>query len=357
MFTEKMFKRKLVGLVAMLLLGFQCLAEEVKLAANHPDSYVVVKGDTLWGISGRFLEKPWLWPQVWENNPQIANPHLIYPGDTVKLVYVDGQPRLMVDRGEAGNGVKLSPDCPDGKLCPKVREEPLENPIPTIPLDIISPFLVGDRIVDIGVLENAPYALMGSQSHVVTGPGDVFYARGVFEADVPVYGIFRPGKVYRDAVTEELLGVHAVEIGSARLTTTEGSVGQFSVLRTSQEVRINDRVLPNIERKIESIFHPGSPESKVEGKIIDVVSGVNQVGAMTVVVLDRGKRDGLEDGHVLAIYQVGETVRDPVTGEWVKLLNERAGLLMVFNAFEKTSFALVLQADRPLRVGEAVRNP
>lgn len=357
MFRQNMLKRKLVGLVAALLFGFQCLAEEVQLTADHPEAYVVVKGDTLWAISGRFLEQPWMWPDVWHNNPQISNPHLIYPGDTIRLVYIDGQPRLTVDRGEAGNTVKLSPDCPEGKLCPKIHEQPLEQAIPAIPLNLIDPFLVGDRIVMPEELDNAPYVLKGSQEHVITGLGDYFYARGTFDKDVPVYGIYRAGKIYRDAETEELLGMHAIEIGSARAKEAEADVAQFNVLRSTQDVRANDRLLASQERSINSIFNPSPPKEQVEGTMIGVANGVNQVGRNTVVILDRGKRDGLDVGNVLAIYQLGETVRDPVTGEAVKLLNERAGLLMVFNVFEKTSFGLVLQVDRPLKLGAVVRNP
>lgn len=357
MFKQNVLKRNVLCFVGAFLLSFQCFAEEAKLTADHPDTYLVKKGDTLWDISGKFLEKPWLWPEIWHNNPDIANPHLIYPGDVIKLVYIDGQPRLTVDRGDAGKTARMSPSCPEGKLCPNVRVEALENPIPAIPLDIIDPFLVGDRIVTNGTLDTAPYALMGSQQHVVTGAGDNFYARGVFDKDVPVYGIYRQGKVYRDEVTDELLGIQAISIGSAKVKNSEGDIAQLAILRSAKEIRINDRLIPNEERRIESIFYPSSPEKKIEGKIIDVLDGVNQVGRMSVVVVSKGTRDGLAAGNILAIYEQGDRVKDPVTGEWLNLLNERAGLLMVFNVFEKLSFGLVLQADRPLRVGAILRNP
>lgn len=357
MFKQNVLKRNVLCFVGAFLLSFHCFAEDAKLAADHPDTYLVKKGDTLWDISGKFLEKPWLWPEIWHNNPEIENPHLIYPGDVIKLVYIDGKPRLTVDRGEAGKTTKLSPSCPEGKLCPTVRTEALENPIPAIPLDIIDPFLVGDRIVTANILDGAPYALMGSQQHVVTGAGDNFYARGVFDKNVPVYGIFRQGKVYRDEETEELLGIQAIDIGSAKVKNSENDIAQLAILRSTKEVRSNDRLIPNEERRIESIFYPSHPEKKVEGKIIDVMNGVSQVGRMNVVVINKGERDGLVVGNILAIYEQGDRVKDPVTGEWLKLLNERSGLLMVFNVFEKTSFGLVLQADRPLAVGAVLRNP
>lgn len=356
MFKPDMLKRNVAGFIGAFLLSFSAMAEEAVLAMNHPDVYVVKKGDTLWDISGKFLEKPWQWPKIWHANPEIANPDLIYPGDTLRLVYVDGKPQIIVSRGEAGGTVKMSP-CPEGKLCPTVRVEPLESPIPAIPLDVINPFLSGTRVVAPGVLESAPYVLMGTQKHVVTGAGDSVNARGEFDAKVPIYGLFRKGKTYIDDETSEILGVQAIDIGSAKVSTSERDVAILSVLRSTKEVVAGDRLLPGEERAINAIFYPSPPESDINGKIIDVEGGVSQIGQMNVVLVNKGERDGLKIGNVLAIYQKGENVRDPVTGETVSLINERAGLLMVFNVFEKTSFGLVLQADRPLAVGEVVKKP
>ena len=356
MFKQNALKLNVLCFIGAFLLSFQSFAEETVLAANHPDTYIVKKGDTLWDISGKFLEKPWQWPEIWHVNPDIANPNLIYPGDTLNLVYVDGKPQLTVSRGDAGNTVKMSP-CPADKLCPNARVEALESPIPAIPLDVINPFLVGDRVVDPKLLDAAPYALSGSQQHVVTGAGDLFYARGAFDKSVIMYGIFRQDEIYRDEATGELLGVHAMDIGSSKIKNVEKDVAQLAILRSTREVLANDRLLPNEERRIDSIFYPSSPEASIEGRVIDVVAGVSQVGAMSVVVINKGEREGLKVGNILAIYQEGAKVRDPVTGESVKLLNERAGLLMVFNVFEKTSFGLVLQADRPLQVPLVVQNP
>ena len=358
MFTPDMLKRNLIGFIGAFLLSFTAIAsaEEIALADNHPDTYVVKKGDTLWAISGKFLQKPWLWPKIWHANPDIANPHLIYPGDTLNLVYINGEPRLTVSRGP----VKMSPtadDCPPGKLCPKVRVEALEPPIPAIPLDKIDPFLTGSRIVATGVMEDAPYVLMGTQKHVVTGAGDSINARGEFDPKVPSYGIYRKGKTYIDEETDEVLGVQAIDIGSGKVLKTEGDIAKLSILRSTREVLASDRLLPSEERAIDAIFYPSSPEKNIEGEIIDVENGVSQVGPMNVVLIDKGKRDGLEVGNVLAILQQGATIKDPVTGEPVKMLNERAGLLMIFNVFEKTSFGLVLEADRPLTVGALVQKP
>ena len=359
MFIPDMLKRNLIGFIGAFLLSFTAIAtaEDVALAPNHPDSYVVQKGDTLWDISGKFLQNPWEWPKIWHVNPEICNPNLIYPGDTVNLVVIDGKTKLDVKRANpCGGTVKMSPSS-DGKLDPRIRVEPLEAPIPAIPLDVINPFLSGSRIVQPGTLEEAPYVLTGNQKHVVTGAGDSLNARGEFNPKVPVYGIYRKGKVYVDEATDEVLGVQASDIGSGKVVRTEGDIAELSVLRSTKEVLGGDRLLPSEERAINAIFYPSSPENEINGKIIDVEGGVSQYGPMNVVLIDKGLREGLEVGNVLAIFQEGETIRDPVTGETVKLINDRAGLLMIFNVFEKTSFGLVLESDRPLSVGALVKKP
>ena len=359
LFKPKMLKQNLIGFIGAFLLSFTAIAtaEDVALAANHPSSYVVQKGDTLWDISGKFLQNPWEWPKIWHVNPTICNPNLIYPGDTVNLTIVDGKAQLDVKRANpCGGTVKMSPSS-DGKLDPRIRVEPLEAPIPAIPLDVIDPFLTGSRVVNPGVLEAAAYVLTGTQKHVITGAGDTINARGEFDPKVPVYGLYRKGKVYTDEETDEVLGVEALDIGSGKVTTTEGDVAKLSILRSTREVLGGDRLLPSEERAIDAIFYPSAPENDIQGKVIDVEDGVSQYGPMNVVLIDKGKREGLEIGNVLAIYQTGETIKDPVTGETVKLINERAGLLMIFNVFEKTSFGLVLESDRPLSVGAMVRKP
>jgi nucleoid-associated protein YgaU len=341
------------------------------LREDHPDQYKVVKGDTLWGIASRFLKDPWMWPEIWHVNPQIANPHLIFPGDTIKLIYLEGQPRLTAVRGEAGmayradsdsltqNGASTSSNAVSGDqtLHPSIRVLPLEEPIPAIPLDIINPFLSGNRVVNPGLMEASPYVVQGSQSHVITGAGSELYTRGKLDPKTSVYGIFRQGKVYTDPVTKEVLGVQAIDVGTGKVKTQENDIARVDVVRSTQEVRPGDRLLINQERRVESTFFPSAPDTDVKGNIIDVEGGVTQVGAMSVVAINRGERDQLQSGNVLAIFQRGETLKDPLTGENLKLMDERAGLMMVFVTFEKMSYALVLYADRPLHVGDNFSKP
>lgn len=343
------------SLLALLLLAAGGVVQagmaqaEVQLKDGHPDRYTVVKGDTLWDISGRFLRQPWKWPEIWHANPQVENPHLIYPGDQLSLVYVDGQPRLLLERGESRGTIKLSP---------KVRSTPMAEAIPAIPLEAINSFLLSNRIVDDPEqFLSAPYIVAGNAERVVSGAGDRVYARGSFDESAPVYGIFRQGKTYLDPDTQEFLGINADDIGSGEIVAEEGDVGTMELSRSTQEVRLGDRLFPTEERAITSTFMPSEPADEISGLILDVPRGVTQIGQFDVVTLNKGARDGLVEGNVLAVYKTGETVRDRVTGEQVKIPDERAGLLMVFRTYEKLSYGLVLGATRQLAIMDKVRNP
>jgi nucleoid-associated protein YgaU len=321
----------------------------VGLKDGHPERYTVVKGDTLWSISGRFLSKPWQWPEIWQVNPQIDNPHLIYPGDVLSLIYVDGQPRIQLQRGNSRGTVKLSP---------QVRTTPIAEAIPTIPLEAINAFLLSNRIVDTAeMFEQAPYIVAGNAERVISGKGDRVYARGNFKDAQAVYGIFRQGRAYQDPVTKEFLGINADDVGTGSMVTDEGDIATLTLSRTTQEVRPGDRLFPTEERAINSTFMPSEPAEHIDGLILDVPRGVTQIGQFDVVTLNKGKRDGLVEGSVLAVYKTGEVVRDRVTGDSVKIPDERSGLLMVFRTYEKLSYGLVLSASRQLAVMDKIRNP
>ncbi len=337
-------------LVALLLAAASTLAHaEALLKDGHPQNYTVVKGDTLWDIAGKFLVSPWKWPEIWHANPQVKNPHLIYPGDTLSLVYVDGKPQLMLNRGSDRGTIKLTPG---------VRVTPLAEAIPTIPLDKINAFLISNRIVNSQAeFDNAPYVLAGKNESVVSGVGDTIFARGSFSDADRAYGIVRPGKTYNDPTTGEFLGINADDIGSADKQSLEGDVATLLLSRSTQEVRLGDRLLPTEERGITSLFQPSEPSLPIDGEILDVPRGVTQIGAMDVVTLNKGERDGVSEGNVLAIFKKGETVRDVVTGEFVKVPDQRSGLLMVFRVYDRLSYALVMHASRQLAIGDKVKNP
>lgn len=334
-------KKRFLGLVAACLISGHLWAESPKLRSDVPDTYTVVKGDTLWDISGRFLQNAWMWPEIWHVNPQISNPHLIYPGDVIKLVYIDGKPRLSVDR----------------KLSPKVHVVGQDKAITTIPLDKIASFLSKARIVSPEELKKAPYVISGESEHLLTGKGDKLYARGTFDPEINAYGIYREGETFKDPQTLELLGVYAYGIGAAKMRALDGDIATLLATRSQQEIRINDRLLVDDGQGIDSTFVPSAPATEIEGEIIFVEGGVSQVGKMSVVLLNRGAREGLVAGNVMAVYKRGAVVRDSVRGDKVTLPDERSGLVMVFKTFEKLSLGLVLEAEQPLSVSDKVRNP
>ncbi len=355
--------RKFLLAVVVVLAWGQSLAADSILRPNHPDRYTVQQGDTLWDIASKFLTDAWLWPEIWHVNPSIENPHLIYPGDTISLSYVDGAPQLTLERGLAGRTEKLSPGQPvfsgdrNKKVEPRVRSQPLASAIPAIPLDAIASLLTTGRIVEADTLAAAPHILAGTADRLIFGPGDGFYARGDWQGESTVYGIFRAGEIYRDPETREILGYEAIEVGAASVEARHGDVYTMALTSVKQDVRIGDRLLPTEERRVESTFYPSAPAEDVSGVIMTVLGGVTQVGRNDVVAINRGTKDGLEVGHVLAISKSGNVVRDRVFRDQVKLPMERAGLMMVFRTFEKMSYGLVLQTEEPLRVGDVVQKP
>ncbi len=347
----------LISVFVSLLFTLQVRAEDLSqyLRPGHPDIYTVVKGDTLWDISGTFLSRPWLWPEIWQINPHIENPHLIYPGDQIALVYVDGQPRLELRRGEAGRTTRLTPS-DTVSLKPQIRATPLEASIPAISLDAIQGFLVQNRVVAPGVLDAAPYVLQGEGERLVLGAGDRLYVRGEL-VDSQSYNVVRKGPLYVDPDTNEVLGREATYIGLGQAIAQDGDIATIAAMNTREEIQIGDRVLPTEERKVDSSFFPSAPDDVVRGQIISVFSGVTQVGQYDVVVLNRGDRENLVVGNVLAIYKRGALARDRIANETVRLPSERAGLLMVFRTFDKMSYGLVLETQRPLAVFDEIRNP
>jgi len=343
-----MTTKKLIGMVFAALLASSLFAADVVLNPEHPDRYVVVKGDTLWDISTMFLRDPWLWPEIWYVNPQVTNPHLIYPGDILTLVYVDGKPQLRMTRGY-----------PTVALSPQVREENLEKAIPTIPLDAIQQFLTRTIVVDEEELETAPYVVQSAGEHVVTGVGDRVYARGIDSKNHSVYDIFNPGGPYIDPDTKEVLGYEA-------LFVARGPVEQYGdpttlfLSETTREVRVGDRLRPAERAAAVTHFQPHIPPDNTEGRIISVLDGVTQIGQFNVVAINLGTREGIESGHIFRVYQDGAVVMDTVSGkrnDRVKLPDEDAGLIMVFRSFEKVSFGLVMKATRAIHINDFVRTP
>lgn len=345
----KSMKTKSLSVCALflsLLLSAWTLAA-MELNEDAPETYIVKKGDTLWGISGMYLKEPWLWPELWDANPQIDNPHLIYPGDKLYLVWVDGRPQLRMQRGR------------EVKLSPNMRVTELDLAIPVIPLDQIGPWLIRNRVMDAEDINNSAYIVAGDERRLISGPGDTIYGRGPFPDGERAYGIYRIGQNFIDPVTKEYLGYEVRDIGSAKLmSSNRDEITQLDVTRIAEEVMNGDRLLPLEERVLDASFHPKAPDREIEGGVmIAVEGGLTQIGDMSIVVINRGKREGLQIGNVLAVYQAGKHVYDKISQSNIVLPDTRAGLAMVFESYEKVSFAIILKTSRPLRVFDVVKNP
>ena len=337
--------KKLLVLLFCVLLSWGVLAEDIKLNPSHPDRYVVVKGDTLWDISARFLQTPWRWPDIWQANEQIANPHLIYPGDIIELSFIDGVPRLTLKRG-------------DGKLSPSIRRSSLDDAIPAIPIDAIAPFLNNPRVMTQEEYDSAPYIVAFDDEHILGSPGYKAYVRSFLDGIDDGYTIVRQGEEYLDGETGESLGFESIYIAESAVTI-KGDPATVMLSKSTREVRKGDRLLPAIEGPIMQNYFPHAPESEIKGRIVGVVDGVSQVARYDVVVIDRGLQDGVEVGHVLQIDRAGETVRDVVAGggKEVTLPDEKAGVLMVFRVFERVSYALIMESKRVIHRHDVVRTP
>jgi hypothetical protein len=335
----------------------------VPLIPDAPSSYVVQKGDTLWDISARYLTQPWYWPEIWYVNPEIKNPHLIYPGDTLRLVFDgSGQPQIRVERG---NTVVLRP---------QIRSTPLDQAITAIPYEIVAAFMSKPSVVSKEEADRLPYVVAQRERRVIGGMGDEFYARNVDAAPGTRYSVVHLGERIRDPDGGDFLGWQGVYTGTARLTRAASGEGRdalakLALVESARETLDGDRlVAENLEVPLD--FVPHAPAQPVDGRIISVVDGVSSIGQYQVVIVNRGTKHGLEPGHVLSIWQHGEKVKDrgPSTDAWskelrqpfarsVRLPNERAGLMMVFRAYERMSYGLVLAASDAMAVGDIVQNP
>jgi LysM domain len=361
---------KVKVLICLLALSPLAWGDEVKVNPDHPDKYTVVKGDTLWDISGRFLTQPWRWPEIWKANPQIQNPHLIYPGDVISLSYEGGSPVLNVERGESS---AQSMGGRDVKLSPKVRVSDEGKAIHSIPIDAIRNFLKQPLVVGEHDMDAWPYVVSSYQKRLLAGPGNQIYVRGLTQGGTEHYSIYRKGNAYRRGGTEdgELLGYEALYVGDADVLQY-GDPATAIVTTAVREVLEGDRLVAQSKDEITSDFIPKPAAQNVGGSIISVVDGLSQIGQYQVVVMDVGASSGLEVGNVMGVYQRGATVSDRIntkavhpfieylgkphaTGTPVILPDEYAGVIMVFRTFPNVSYGLVMEAIAPVHIEDHVK--
>lgn len=316
-----------------------------------PLVYTVQPGDTLWSISSKFLLDPWQWPEVWFVNGEIANPHKIYPGDVIKLLYVNRRPQLV--RQEAP--VEPAPENVE-KWSPRVRSMPLDEAVPMIPIDAIRHFLRGPRLVTAEELAAAPYLLAFADEVLVGGAGTTTYVQNLRTPAPAHFDVVRRGQAYRDPDTGDLLGYEAVPVGEVEVRQA-GKPSTAVLSRTSREALIGDRLLPVEPEAFSENFYPRAPAAPIDGRIIGVTDGLSQIGQYRVVALNRGTQHGLEPGHVLDILQAGRSARDPYASRRVALPEEYAGRVIVFKVTPRVSYALVMSVVRPAHTLDKVEKP
>lgn len=372
------------------------VASSAELATDAPQTYVVQPGDTLWSIAGRFLRDPWLWSEVYQENPGIANPNLIYPGDVLELSMVRGEPRI---RRSTRGGPRVV------KLSPQVRSTSLTEAVPTIPIVAIGPFLTQPYVADSEEIKRASYVVGFPDEHLIAGVNDSIYVRKIRSESPSSFNILRPGDELRDPDSNELLGYEAVFVANAALERV-GDPAKLKIVRMERAVSIGDRVIPASQDRPLVNFFPKPAPSGMRGRIISVLNGVSQIGRYDVVVLNRGKRDHLSDGDTFEVFAGGGKAPDdvkrgmanqdwmkegplssefwlgrdyerkgwrrdepdpndpfPIHADWrrnkaeyVKPF-ERSGLLMVFRVFDRVSFGIVLRANRAIHVGDWIAPP
>ena len=368
--------RTLFVFIVSFFISINTWAEEIQLNPAHPDHYTVVKGDTLWDISGKFLNHPWQWPELWSSNSQIKNPNLIYPGDTVYFAIVNGRPQLSLSRNEQQTQSPTDSTCilseedvkngrtefavsKNGKLLPCIRETITKQAIELIPTESIAQFLTSPKVVAENELNNAPYVVDIAGEHLVAGTGDRVYVRSITQPENLSYIIYRAGDTYVSPATGETLGYEAKYIADTTLQQT-GDPATLSITKSNSEIRKGDRVMPKTEEEVTLNYFPRPPEKSINGSIISVLGGVSQIGLYNVVVIDKGTKDGILAGHELAIYQNGKSINDQysaIKNDSVKLPDENAGTLMVFRPFERVSYALVMKATQAIHILDKVQTP
>jgi hypothetical protein len=346
----------MIRIISALLLIFSSLmaasspslaeqGQALELAEGAPTRHIVLPGDTLWDIAAKFLKEPYRWPEIWRlNQEEIKNPQRIYPGQVVILDRSGERPQLKIAEPEA---VKVEP---------RVYTEDNRVAISSFPHRVIAPFLSQPLVIEVGALDQAPRIVATQDDRVYVAAGNLAYATGVRE-NAGLWQIYRPGKTLVDPETKETLGIEALSLGSARLVG-EGEPASFEIVTSSQEIGRGDRLLPATPPAFVS-YAPHPPDRAIEGRIIAVHGGIGEGGRHAIVVLSRGQRDGLEVGHVLAIYRKGREVTNRFEGrqEYYQLPDERYGLLMLFRVFDRVSYALVMNVTRPVVPNDLVRTP
>lgn len=320
-------------------------ADEIRLRGDAPERYQVVPGDTLWGIASRFLREPWRWPEIWQmNREQIRDPHRIYPGDII-----------LVENTRYGKRLRIANEKGVVRLFPRVRvEESAMRAIPSIPAEKIEPFLSQPLVIEKGKLDGAPVILGASDDRVILSTGDKIYIRDLPVDQGVIWQVFRNGKALTDPDHDNrILGYEAVYLGTVEITDF-AAISTARISRSIQEILKGDRLLPLLAAKVDN-YLPHAPDFSVIGRIISVYGGVSAIGENMIVTLNLGRNNGIEPGHVLAVFHENN-IRSH-EGTRVNLPDERIGLALVFRVFDTVSYALIMQSTQAIKVTDTVKTP
>ncbi|WP_425918317.1 LysM peptidoglycan-binding domain-containing protein [Acinetobacter sp. TSRC1-2] len=333
------------------------------LKAGAPQVYVVKKGDTLWDISKRFLKNPVRWPEIWASNKHVKNPHWIFPGDRLLMCTYNGKPIIGKDEGDGCEGIIRRYTGGTGtKLQPQVRVESLNNAIPVIPLEYIKQWLERSTIVAPESITGTPYILGTADQRVLAAKGQTVYARGNGLEVGQRYAVYREGEPYMFSDTKGKkynAGLELIQVASGVAVRGENDITTLELTDTyNSEVRRGDRVLPEYDAMLPTLFYPTHAEDVVAGgQVVRVMGSIGTAAKHSVVTIDRGSLQGVQVGHVLTVNQKGEVVTDPKTKERVQLPGQRIANIMVFKSFENLSYAYVLDSELPIKVGAGIQPP
>ena len=368
-FHAKGFKKQLLAVALCLSAGIAYIdvaqaspnTNPPAMKASAPHVYVVKRGDTLWDISGKFLSKPWRWPEIWASNKHVKNPHWIYPGDRLLLCTLDGRPLIGKDEGDGCEGI-IRRHQGGASLKPQIRVESIGNAISVIPLSDIQQWLEHSIVISPESLQNIPYTLGAADGRVVTGAGQTVYARGNGLVVGQRYGVYREGKpyIFTNAEGKKVnAGIELTEVASALAVAGENDVTTLELKESfNAEVRRGDYVLPRYDVELPSLFYPiTNNEVSTGGKVVRVQGSIGTAAQHGVVTIDRGSLQGARSGQILSVYQAGEVVRDPKTKESIKLPSQLVGTVMIFKSFDNLSYAYVLESSLPIKIGAEIQPP
>ena len=335
---------KLVSSCCRIVIFAICIFGTAHAQDEQTTRYTVEEGDTLWSISDKLLKNPWRWNELWKQNTHLLNPHLIYPGDVLLL---------------SGSSLRVMRNTrlPVEKRQPKIRSQSLDRAITTIDPSAIIPFLNQSIIIEDDQLEKAAYILQGVEGEIIMGKHSKFYARGLVASSAQKYQVFRIGRPIKNMASGITLAIEGVHLGSASLLEQHSEAAVLEIDDANQEIRPGDRLVPMTTTVALPHYFPRKPETPVDSRVLLIPKGVNEAGRYDIVILSGGQSNQLESGHVLDVYSDKGTIKDPVTNKQITLPDMKVATAMVFKTYPRLSYAILMEASAPVKIGDRASSP